>query len=167
MTYRLGTKSRNELRLVHPKLVRIVEKAILITDQDFSVHSGARTAEEQNKLYQIGRTTQKNRKPVTSKDGYKNKSNHQVGPDGYGRSVDLVPWDGEKLVWDWDMIYHIASAMSKIAKERETRIRWGGNWHEAMNDYGSCIDDIKEAVERYKRKNPGPDFIDGPHYELL
>jgi len=166
MIYVLGSTSRSNLKLVDPRLVRIVEKAILITKQDFTVFAGARTAAEQNKLFQIGRTTQKNRKPVTSKDGFRRKSSHQITASGFGNAVDLVPWSNGKAVWDWDLIFPIAAAISTIAKARNVRVRWGGNWNQSMNDYGSSVSDIKEAVERYKRENPGPDFIDGPHYEL-
>jgi peptidoglycan L-alanyl-D-glutamate endopeptidase CwlK len=164
MTYSLGTKSLANLRQVHPKLVAVVKVAITLTKQDFTVHDGARTAAEQNTLYQKGRS-----RPgpiVTGKDGYKNKSNHQVTPDGTGHAVDLVPWVG-KPVWDWDLIYPIALAMTQAARSAQVHIRWGGNWYECLNDYGTSIEAIKEAVERYKVEHPGPDHIDGPHYELL
>ena len=163
--YKLGKKSKANMARLHPRLQLIINRAIEITEQDFSVHSGARTAKEQNELYQQGRT--KPGKKVTSKDGYKNKSNHQVSGDGYGRAVDLVPWDGEKLVWDWDLIYPIAVAMRLAADEYDAELRWGGNWYERMSQYPATIEGVKEAVERYKREHPGPDHIDGPHFELL
>lgn len=54
MPYVLGAMSRAELKGVHPDLVRVVERAIQITTQDFSVHDGLRTAEEQKALVASG-----------------------------------------------------------------------------------------------------------------
>lgn len=159
MTFTLGTTSRVNLARVHPALDMVVRRAITITDQDFCVHDGARTAEEQNALF---------RKGASQKDGYKSKSNHQITPDGYGHAVDLVPWVGGKPVWDdtWERHYRVASAMSKAAKASGVKIRWGGNWHETMDQYGDSLDAIRAAVVRYKNLHPGPDFIDAPHFEL-
>ncbi len=47
MPYVLGAKSPAELRGVDLDLVRVVERAIQITTQDFSVHDGLRTLDEQ------------------------------------------------------------------------------------------------------------------------
>lgn len=157
--FTFSAKSIAQLSKVHPRMVAVVKLALDKTTQDFVVHDGARTAEEQNALFKSG---------ASQKDGYKNKSNHQVTSDGFGHAVDLVPFiPGKGPVWDWDLIYPVAVAMSLAAKELGVRIRWGGNWFSAMNDYGSTIADIKEAVERYKSEHPGPDFIDGPHFELI
>ncbi len=164
--YTLGSKSRAQLALVHPKLQTVVGRAIMLTSQDFAVHDGGRTAAEQNALYQQGRT--KPGKIVTDKDGYKNKSNHQIFGDGFGHSVDLVPYvPGRGLVWDetWAMFYPIAVAMAQASKDLATPIRWGGNWYEQL--LPGTVADMKASVERYKAKHPGPDFIDGPHFELV
>lgn len=167
MTFSLGAKSIANLAAVHPNLVRVVRLAITLSLQDFCVFDGARTAAEQNALYQIGRT--KPGKIVTDKDGYKNKSNHQITADGTGHAVDLVPWVGGRATWDdtWATHYAVAVAMSEAAKAIGVRIKWGGNWYEAMNDYGSSLDAIKAAVVRYKAAHPGPDFIDAPHFEVM
>lgn len=168
MGYRLGTTSRKNLERITPPLKRIVEEAIKITKQDFTVYAGARTAEEQNALYKQGRTTAGD--IVTFKDGYKNKSNHQIWADGFGRAVDLVPYvAGRGPVWDWELIWPIARAMSICAEEAGYShiIKWGGNWYQTMDKYGSSIDDLKGAVEWYKKAHPGRDHIDGPHYEFI
>ena len=48
--YELGTKSLKELKGVHKDLVKVVKKAIKLSAQDFSVHDGLRTYNEQKKL---------------------------------------------------------------------------------------------------------------------
>jgi peptidoglycan L-alanyl-D-glutamate endopeptidase CwlK len=156
--YKLGTKSLGELTLVDPRMIQVVKRAIQITTQDFAVNDGGRTAEEQNKLFKSG---------ATQKDGYKNKSNHQCAADGFGKAVDLVPWvNGRKEFADWNYFYPIAAAMSAASKELGIDITWGGNWYEKMSEYGSSVADMRAAVERYKKNHPGPDFIDGPHFQL-
>lgn len=159
MTFSLGAKSVANLSRVHPDLQMVVRRAITLTTQDFCVYDGARTAEEQNALFKKG---------VSQKDGFKNKSNHQVTADGFGHAVDLVPWVDGKPTWDdtWVRHYDVALAMSLAAKSLAAKIKWGGNWYETMDQYGANLDAIKAAVVRYKNMHPGPDFIDAPHFEL-
>jgi peptidoglycan LD-endopeptidase CwlK len=157
--FKLGNKSESQLVNIDPRLIKVVRRAITITEQDFGVHDGARTAQEQNALFKKG---------ASKMDGYNKKSNHQITPSGFGNAVDLVPYVDGNYVWEpWDLFFPIASAMSKSAKKLGVRIKWGGNWYEVMNDYGDSIADVKNAVERYKKDHPGPDFIDGPHFELV
>ena len=52
--FTLGTRSRAELKGVHPDLVAIVQRAIVLTIQDFSVHDGIRTLAEQQRLVSGG-----------------------------------------------------------------------------------------------------------------
>lgn len=159
MTFALGPASRVKLARVHPALDLVVRRALAISAQDFCVHDGARTAEQQNALFKKG---------FSQKDGYKAKSNHQIRADGYGHAVDLVPWVDGKPVWDdtWARHYVVAQAMSRAAKASAVRIRWGGNWYETMDQYGDSLDAIMAAVVRYRNLHSGPDFIDAPHFEL-
>ena len=45
MAYKLGKRSRQRLEGVHPDLVKVVERAIEITEIDFTVLEGLRTVE--------------------------------------------------------------------------------------------------------------------------
>ena len=152
----LGSGSRSELEGVHPDLVKVVERAIELTSQDFTVHSGLRTAEEQHELYKRG---------ASQRDGYNRKSEHQEQDTGYGHAVDLVPYVAGRLRWEWPLIYPIAEAMHQAAQELGVRLRWGGVWDYPMDDLRGY--DMKGEVAAYCRRHPGPDFIDGPHYELF
>lgn len=78
MPYTLSKNSRAQLKGVHPDVVRVVERAIVITSQDFAVHDGLRTADEQAALVKAGAS-------------WTMKSKHLAQPDGYGHAVDLVP----------------------------------------------------------------------------
>ena len=112
MPYVLGAKSRAELKGVHPDLVRVVERAIQITTQDFSVHDGLRTAEEQKALVAAGASQTIN-------------SMHRPQADGFGHAVDLVPFVNGKMRWEWPAIYPIAAAVWQASREL-------GVWHKGV-----------------------------------
>lgn len=154
--YKLGSNSRKELQGVHPDLVAVVERAIQITEQDFTVFDGIRTAADQRALY--------NRK-ASQLDGHKKISKHQVQSDGYGHAVDLVPWINGRPVWDWDAIYVIADAVVEAARELNVDLRWGGSWDHINPLKGSPENWVAAYVKR-KRSQGKRAFNDGPHYEL-
>lgn len=154
--FKLGKKSMTALEGVHPIIASVVMEAIKITQQDFGVFEGVRTAARQ-KEYLRRRVT----KTLLSK--------HLIQPDGYGHAVDLVPWVDGGYRWEWEPIYDIAVAMDAAATMQGVadRIRWGGVWDRHMGQYGADTDTAMAlAVSDYTKRHPGPDFIDGPHYEL-
>lgn len=138
MTYVLGATSLKRLDGVHPELVRVVKRAIEVTDVDFTVISGVRTTDEQIELYAKGRTTAQmrdaglydtpgkpNEKIVTwtlNSQHLKNKTT------GFGHAVDLAPFIGGKIDWTWKNFPRLASAMKIAAKELDVPIEWGGDW---------------------------------------
>lgn len=124
MAYVLSKRSLGNLEGVHPDLVKVAKRAIEITNQDFVIIAGVRTAAEQNALYQQGRTKSGN--IVTYRDGYKKKSNHQPKSDGYGHAIDVVPYPVD---WNDSTKFHrIADAMKSAANELGVKIEWGGDW---------------------------------------
>ena len=152
MTYYLGRRSRRELGGVHPHLVRVVERAIRLTTQDFTVHDGIRTIEEQ-------------REYVRRKVSYTMRSRHLPQHDGYGHAVDLVPYINGKLRWEWGPIYRIAEAMRLAARELDVGLLWGGCW----STLTGTTEDPELLVARYvrwRRSRGLRAFIDGPHYQL-
>lgn len=157
MAYALGARSRAELKGVHPGLVRVVERAIEITTQDFSVHDGLRTETEQRALVRAGASQTMN-------------SKHRIQPDGYGHAVDLVPFINGRMRWEWPAIYPIASAMWRASRELGVPIRWGGPWIALSQIPRGSPAAMKAAVEAYgaaRRAAGGKVFTDGPHYELI
>ena len=124
MAYVLGTRSKDNLKGVHPDLVKVVERAITLTTQDFTVIEGVRTTKRQQELYAQGRT--KPGSKVTNADGVKNKSNHQAKADGYGHAVDIVPYPVD---WNTTSKFRdIADAMKQAAKDLGVKLEWGGDW---------------------------------------
>lgn len=156
MTYSLGSKSLAELDGVHPKLVKIVKRAIELTDQDFSVHDGLRTVAEQREYVRRGVSKTMN-------------SMHMKQADGYGHAVDLVPYINGQLRWEWKPIFNVAVAVRLAAGELEIPLLWGGVWDRGFLDLDGTAAMMEQAVSSYigRRRALGKTaFIDGPHWQL-
>lgn len=160
MAFKLSARSRANLKGVRPDLVALVEAAILETPVDFAIISngGLRTAAQQNQLYRDG---------ASKIDGYRRISKHQPQRDGYGWAVDLVPYAAGGVRWEWDLIYPIAATMARLSRQRGVALIWGGVWDKPMSAYPDDARAIEAEVRAYTIRHPGPDFIDGPHYELI
>lgn len=154
MAYELGRHSRRELIGVNPSLVAVVERAMEITEQDFTVHDGLRTMDEQREYVRRG----------VSKT-LKSRHLKQVST-GWGHAADLVPYINGKLRWEMEACYVIAEAMKQAAEELNVKIRWGGGWRVLNNSTIS----VREMVDRYVercRKAGKRALVDGPHFELM
>jgi len=104
----LGKRSTDNLQGVHPDLVRVVKRALELSEVDFTVIEGLRTKERQAELLQQGFTRTMN-------------SRHIIG-----QAVDIVP-----LPVDWNNKARfglVAAAMKKAADELGVKITWGGDW---------------------------------------
>lgn len=118
--YVLSQRSLDALKGVHPNMVRVVKRAIQITQQDFLVTEGVRTPERQRQLYAQGRTA------PGPKVTWTLQSNHFVQKSGYGHAVDLVPFPVD---WNDRRKFHvIASAMKQAALAEGVKLAWGGDW---------------------------------------
>ena len=135
--YRFSQKSLDMFKNVHPKLIEVMKVAISNSPYDFRITAGARTAKEQNALYQIGRTRAGNK--ITNADGYKNKSNHQIKADGFGYAVDIFVCgkydeNGDYIKftteegYDDKKIREVADHIKATAKSLGLGIEWGGDW---------------------------------------
>lgn len=154
MTYALGQRSLARLDGVHPKLVAVVKRAIALTTQDFTVQEGLRTLETQRLYVRRGASRTMN-------------SRHLKQADGFGHAVDLVPWLNGQPRWEWPLIWAIAQAVDQASTELQVPLVWGAIWDKQMSQYGGSPDAQRAEVEAYKVRHPGPDFLDGPHYQLV
>lgn len=110
MSYSLGIKSRLKLRGVHPDLVRVVERAIQITEIDFTVLEGLRTRQRQAQLVAQGASQTMNSRHIT------------------GHAVDLGALVGGSVRWDWGLYHKLADAMKRAANEVKVPIVCGADW---------------------------------------
>lgn len=109
MAFKLSKRSRGNLQGVHHDLVRVVERAIQITEVDFVVIEGLRTPARQAELVKAGASQTQNSRHLT------------------GHAVDLAAWVGT-VRWDWPLYPRIAAAVKQAAKELGVPIEWGGDW---------------------------------------
>ena len=110
MGFKLGTKSLSTLKGVHPDLVKVVKRAIELTECDFTITEGLRTKERQAQLLKEKKTTTSNSRHLT------------------GHAVDLAAWVDGTVSWNWDHYYKIAEAVKQAAKELNISIEFGGEW---------------------------------------
>jgi peptidoglycan L-alanyl-D-glutamate endopeptidase CwlK len=154
--FRFGAASLAEQKGVHPILLKVANRAIEITTQDFIFFDGVRSYKEQQANIAKGVS-----KTLDSK--------HLPQADGFGHAMDLVPYIDGRAQWDWDGCYRVAMAVDQAATEQGVArlIRWGGAWDRTLDKFGG--DQVAYAVEvqKYKSRHPGPDFLDGPHFELV
>lgn len=110
MTYALSAKSLAKLTGVHPDLVRVVKRAITMVPTDFVVTEGLRTVERQRQLVAAGASKTM-------------KSRHLTG-----HAVDIAPYVGGAVHWDWPLFYPLAKAIKAAAEAEGVPIEWGGDW---------------------------------------
>lgn len=110
MNFRLSERSIRKLEGVHDDLVKVVKRAIEITEVDFVVTEGLRTKKRQEELVKAGASKTM-------------KSRHLTG-----HAVDLAAVVGSEIRWDWALYPKIANAVKKAAYELDVPIEWGGDW---------------------------------------
>lgn len=112
--FRFSQRSLDNLKGVNPKLTQVVYRALELTDIDFSVTDGLRTAAE----------AAANRAKGAS---YIKRSKHEDG-----LAVDLTPYHNGKQVKgkqeDWPYFNQLSEWMFQAAEELGVKIEWGGNW---------------------------------------
>jgi peptidoglycan LD-endopeptidase CwlK len=150
MSFKLSQRSLDKLEGVNPKLVAVVQKAILLTKVDFGVTYGLRTVEEQEKLLAAGRSQTMKSKHIT------------------GHAVDLMAYVDGKGCWELNVYDDLADAMAQAARDEGVAIRWGAAWH--INDIRMYKGTMEQAMMDYidlRRSQGKRPFIDGPHFELM
>ena len=159
--YTLSETSLKMLKGVHPNLVNFMTELIKISPWNFKITAGVRTAEEQNRLYQKGRTAPGTK--VTNVDGYKLKSNHQIKYDGLGYAADIGVLVIEKV------IEKVKENGKEVEKEIEKTV-YKGSWRD-FHYYQDIYNVAKEKglLEKYGIEwggNCWRTFKDAPHWQI-
>lgn len=111
MPYKFSQRSLQRLSGVHPDLVRVMQRAISLTEVDFTVLEGLRTLERQKQLLRQGATTTLNSRHLT------------------GHAVDIAPFINGQVSWHWPHYHALAPFVWKAAEmEKVKGLEWGGNW---------------------------------------
>lgn len=153
----LGERSRKELEGVKSELRQVVELAITLTSQDFTVIQGLRTVAEQAKAVAAGNSRTM-------------KSKHlPQPPDQKAWAVDLGAWVEGKVSWEFELYGAIAFAMDRAATTlgRAGHIRWGCAWDRVLSDFGGSEGAYMAEAKAYAARHPGSDLLDAPHFEWV
>lgn len=147
MPFKLSSRSLGRLAGVHDDLVSVVERAIQITEVDFTVLEGLRSQSRQKELFASGATTTMNSRHLT------------------GHAVDLGAWVTGGIRWDWPLYHKIAAAMKQAADELGVAIEWGAAWSRHLSDYPDADTASEEYIKERQSQGRKP-FLDGPHFQL-
>ena len=145
--FKLSQTSLNRLKGVNEDLVKVVKRAIEISEIDFLVVEGLRTLETQKKYVAQGKSQTLKSKHID------------------GNAVDLAAYVDGKVDWNFIHYYKIADAMQKAAKELNINIRWGAAWGRWLNDYQTSKEAYTAYVNERKKLGKSP-FLDAVHFEL-
>lgn len=111
-TFKLSKKSLDRLQGVHPDLIKVVKKAIELTEVDFGITEGVRTSLRQEELYKSGKSKTMNSRHLT------------------GKAVDVVAYtDSKEITWDLDFYKKISEAFKTASAQLNIPIVWGGDWN--------------------------------------
>ena len=108
--YFFSPRSERSLKGLHPDLVRVVRRALELTPVDFAITEGLRTKARQTELVAAGASWTMNSRHLT------------------GHAVDIAPFIGGMVRWDWPPFRVLALAMKDAAEELGVPITWGGDW---------------------------------------
>ncbi len=153
----LSKLSLSCLEGVDADLVKVVKRAIELTEVDFRVNEGLRSKSRQAQLVASGASQTSNSRHLT------------------GHAVDLLALVNGIPSWDWVHYYKIAEAMRQAAAELKIKIEWGGCWGTVMSQYAPLAKDSKlgsvseQASRGYvaaRKKDGRSAFIDGPHFQI-
>jgi peptidoglycan L-alanyl-D-glutamate endopeptidase CwlK len=110
MTFQFGNRSINNLKGVHPHLIKVMQRGLALTPVDYMITEGLRTKERQEQLVKAGASKTMNSRHLT------------------GHAVDIAPIVAGEIRWDWELFRKIAPAIKQAAVEVDVPIVWGGDW---------------------------------------
>ena len=133
--HQYGKGSLVALKGVHPDLVRLFED--VLKEIDHTIIQGLRTKEEQDRLFNEGKS--------------KLKGNDPSAKHVYGLAVDVAPYpvifpENTKtrgdLIKAYGRFYFFAGFVKAKAKEMDIKVRWGGDWDGDYDFSDQSFDDL-------------------------
>lgn len=118
--YKFGKRSKEKLKGVDPRLVKVLNELIKI--MDVTIIEGVRSKERQEQLLAQGKTKTKYSKHIT------------------GKAVDLAPYP---INWkDREMFHYMGGMLRGIGQSMGLKIRWGGDWDSDGDINDNKFDDL-------------------------
>jgi|TARA_E500000318_G_C3473731_1_gene177560 peptidoglycan L-alanyl-D-glutamate endopeptidase CwlK len=118
--YKFGKRSKERLKGVDPRLVKVLNELIKI--MDVTIIEGVRSKERQEQLLAQGKTKTKYSKHIK------------------GKAVDLAPYP---INWeDREMFHYMGGMLRGIGQSMGLKIRWGGDWDSDGDINDNKFDDL-------------------------
>lgn len=108
--FKFSARSLNNLKGVHPDLVRLMIQAIDISPIDFGILEGLRSPERQQEVIAQGKSWTKNSRHLT------------------GHAVDVGIYLDKEITWDNKYYIQLAQTIKKLSQDLSIPIEWGGDW---------------------------------------
>lgn len=109
--FNFSKRSEENLRGLHPDLIKVARRALKITTIDFIVIEGRRNEARQRQLVASGKSQTMDSRHLT------------------GHALDCAPLINREIPWnDWTKFKQVADAMLQAAAELNIDVEWGGNW---------------------------------------
>ena len=119
--HRFGAQSERRLQLLHPDVVIVLRRALILSPYDFTIIHTWRGEELQNALFESG----------ASKARWPHSDHNTVDEAGNPLSdaVDFGPWISGAVPWDETHIFAaVAGVIMAVAAEHQMPFEWGGDW---------------------------------------
>ncbi|WP_127958061.1 M15 family metallopeptidase [Serratia microhaemolytica] len=110
MSNKFSQRSENNLRDLHPDLVKVARLALQYSPIDFAITEGRRSVARQRQLVASGKSQTMNSRHIT------------------GHALDVVAYIGKEVSWEWKYYQQIAKAFKQAGAELAIPIEWGGQW---------------------------------------
>lgn len=110
MGFIFSKRSLDNLKGVHPDLIKIITRALAISPLDFSVIEGLRTVERQKALIKAGASRTMRSRHLT------------------GHAVDLAVMVNGEIRWDWPLYDKLSHSVKRAALDTKIPLEWGGDW---------------------------------------
>lgn len=111
--YKFSKSSSEKLETCDKRIVKVILRALELSEIDFGIAWGHRDELAQNEAYMANKSTLKFP-----------HSKHNSNPS---RAVDIYAYVGG-VNWESKYYYYLAGVILAVAKEMDVNLRWGGNW---------------------------------------
>lgn len=118
----MDARSQENLKGVHPDLVRVITQVLIKPSIEFIVIHGLRTLAEETALVNEGKSTTLH-------------SRHLPNEKGFGCAVDVAAMVGGHVSWQPRFYDEIWTDVERAAHALKVPVEWGGDW-KLFKDYG-------------------------------
>ena len=110
MSFSLSKRTLDNLKGVHPDLVKVVVAAAALSPIPFDITEGLRTEDRQRQLLAQGKSQTMNSRHLT------------------GKAVDFVALANGTVSWELPLYKQISDSFKRAATTLKIAIQWGGDW---------------------------------------